>query len=152
MKDVRYKYMDIKKENYISARETNSSVRLATALITKFSCFQQDGQEEEDLEDQLVRLFIKLKLSGGHHCDNDQTVTKQTKPIKARLTEAGSLDCVANLDQEQGTAARLKALRGCGAHLHPLQSSCLTHHHHQKRRRNKELPGPSQDGGASPCC
>lgn len=57
-------------------------------------------------------MFIKPELSGGHHCDDNQTVTKQTKPIKARRTEPGSLYCTANLDQRQEAAARLKALRG----------------------------------------
>lgn len=57
-------------------------------------------------------MFIKPKLSGGHHCDHNQTAAKQTKPIKARRTEPGSLYCTANLDQQSETAARLKALRG----------------------------------------
>lgn len=57
-------------------------------------------------------MVIKPEFSRGHHCDDNQTVTKQTKPIKARRTEPGSLYCTANLDQRQEAAARLKAPRG----------------------------------------
>lgn len=59
IKDVQYKYiyMYIKKRKITSQlKGKNGSVGLATALI-KFSCFQQDGQEE-DLEEELVRLCL----------------------------------------------------------------------------------------------
>lgn len=96
-----------KKENYISATEK------------KQFCWINDSSDKVFLFPAggpggwaCLPVFIKPKLSGGHHRDDNQAITKQTKPITARRTEPGSLDCAANLDQERGTAARLKALRG----------------------------------------
>lgn len=72
-------------------------------------------------------MFIKPELSGCHHCDDNQTVTQQTKPIKARRTEPDSLYCTAHLDQRQEAAARLKALRGSSSTSSP-SSIFLSHY------------------------
>lgn len=105
MKDVRYKYMN--KENYISAREKKQFCWISDSSDNKVFMFPAGGPGGW----ARPPVFIKPKLSRGHHRDDNQTITKQTKPIKARCTEPGSLDCAAHLDQERGTAARLKALR-----------------------------------------
>lgn len=53
-KDVQYKFIFKKKTKPSQPEKTNSCVGLLRAVL-KFSCFQQ-GREEEDLEDELVRL------------------------------------------------------------------------------------------------
>lgn len=104
-----------------------ASVGLATAPMTTFPCFRRDRQEGNGRIS--LSVFIKPELSGGHHCDDNQTVTKQTKPIKARRTEPGSLYCPANLDQGQEAAARIKALCGRPSTSPPSTTSIFLSHH-----------------------
>lgn len=61
----------------------NSPVRLDTVLITVFM-FPAGWTGGGPGGRAGPPVFTKLELSGGHHRDHNQSVAKQTKPIRAR--------------------------------------------------------------------